>query len=149
MAFRQVMAASLAFVMAIGAGPMLVAQQQGQGTIVGQATDEADSPYANYTVQLVHRDTQQILATQVLDGEGNFSFAGLGPAPYFVRLIDNDDDNELVCEEGPFDVANADFNLDVNIDCGGPPAALYLAAGVAGLVTAIGVLDASESGTGN
>ena len=147
MAFRQLMAASLALAMAVGTSPLLLAQQQ--GTISGQATDEADDPFTNYTVQLRHPETAQILGTQVLDGEGNFSFTGLALNSYMVELIDTSDDNELVCSEGPFTVTEGTLAYDVNIDCGGPPAALYLAAGVAGLVTAIGLLNASESGTGN
>lgn len=145
MVFRQVMAASLALVLAVGTAPVLVAQQQ--GVIDGRATDEADSPYSDYTVQLRHPETAQILATQVLDGQGRFSFTGLALNQYLVELIDTRRDNRVVCTEGPFNVTESALAYDVNIDCGGPPAFLWLVAGAAGLVTAIGILNASESGT--
>jgi hypothetical protein len=144
MAFRQVMATSLAFVMAVGTAPLLNAQQ---GAISGRATDEADSPYSEYTVQLRHPETAQILGTQVLDGQGRFSFTGLAMNRYLVELIETSNNNRLVCQEGPFGLTSETAAIDVNIDCGGPPAALWLVAGAAGLVTAIGVLNASESGT--
>lgn len=144
MAFRQVMAASLAFVMAAGTAPLLAQQQ---GAISGRATDEADSPYSQYTVQLRHPETAQILGTQVLDGEGRFSFTGLAVDRYLVELIDTGNDNRLVCQEGPVGITGEMLAVDVNIDCGGPPALLWLAGGAAGLVTAIGILNASESGT--
>jgi hypothetical protein len=147
MVLRHLIAVSLALVMAFGTAPSLLAQQQ--GAISGRATDEADAPYDHYTVQLRDPVTAQILATQVLDGEGHFSFSGLALNRYTVELIDTADDNDLVCSEGPVVISAGRLTQEVNIDCGGPPAALYLLGGAAGLVTAIGLLNASESGTGN
>ena len=142
MAFRQVMAASLALVMAVGTAPLVTAQQQ--GAISGRAVDEADSPYTHYTVQLRHPDTAQILGTQPLNGEGRFSFTGLNLQDYLVELIDTDDDNRLVCQE-EVGIDSSVPNLEVNIDCGSPNAFLFLAAGAAGLVTAIGTLQDDNS----
>jgi len=140
MAFRQVMAASLTLMLAVGASPALLAQQQ--GTIVGQATDEADDPFTDYTVQLRHPGTLQILATQALNAEGEFSFTGLSlDTEYLVELIDTSDDNSLVCAEGPFEFENNQDqpiqSIDVNIDCGAPPAALWVLAGAAGIVASV------------
>ncbi len=143
MAFQQVMAASLAVVLAIGASPVILAQQQ--GTIIGQATDEADDPYGDFTVQLRDPSTNQIIATQVLNGEGEFSFTGLGLSQYLIELIDTSDDNEVVCAEGPFEVSADTPSLRVVIDCGGPPAALWLIAGAAGLAAVAGATTAGET----
>lgn len=140
MAFRQFIAASLAF--ALGTAP-LFAQQ---GAIAGRATDEADEPYSNYTVQLRNPQTGDIAGTQVLSAQGEFSFTGLALNQYIVELVDTSDDNRVVCTEGPFGVATGALSHDVNIDCGGAPAALWIIAGAAGVAAAVAVATATDNG---
>jgi hypothetical protein len=142
MAFRKSMAGSLAVVLALGSAPLLAQQ----GAISGRATDEAESPYSEYSVRLVRPDTGEIVGTQVLDAEGRFSFTGLTIGQdLLVELIDTAENNELVCTEGPFGLSqDVTSHSGINIDCGGPPAALWLIAGAAGLVTAVGILTQSN-----
>jgi hypothetical protein len=145
MAFRQVVAASLAVALAVGASPLLLAQQQ--GSISGRAVEEAESPYHEFTVRIVRPGTGEIVNSQVLDSEGLFAIDSLpvGEA-LLVQLIDTAEDNELVCTEGPVTLTpNATSLADVNIDCGRPPAALLIIAGAAGLVTAVGILTQSNT----
>jgi hypothetical protein len=145
MAFRQVVAASLAVLLAAGASPLLIAQQQ--GSISGRADDEADSPYNEYTVRIVRSETGEIVSSQVLNSQARFSIGSLPLGlDLLVQLIDTAEDNEVVCTEGPYTITPDAVNLvDVDIDCGGPPAALWIVAGAAGLVTAVGVLTQSNS----
>jgi len=144
MAFRQVIAASLAAMLAVGASPLLAQQQ---GSISGRADDEAESPYNEFTVRIVRPETGEIVSSQVLDSEGRFSISSLPISQdLLVELIDTAENNEVVCTEGPFNLSQNLTNLtDVNIDCGGPPAALWIVAGAAGLVTAVGILTQSNS----
>jgi hypothetical protein len=146
MAVRQVIAASLALMLAVGASPLLAQQQ---GTISGNATDEAESPYRDFTVRIVRPDTGEVVGSQVLDAQGLFAIGKLPIGEdYIVELVQTTENNEIVCTEGPFNLTSEIVNLtDVNIDCGSPPAALYIIAGVAGLVSAAGLLTQSESGT--
>lgn len=145
MAFRQVIAVSLALALAGGTTPLLVAQQQ--GAISGTATDEVDSPFSDYSVRLRHPDTGQILGTQILNEQGDFSFTGLALNQYIVELIDTTGDGEIVCTEGPLEVDADSLSYTLSIDCGVTRLPLLLLVGAAGLVTAAGVLNASESGT--
>lgn len=137
MVFRQALATSLAFVMALGMAPALMAQQ---GTITGRASDEADAPYTDYVVQLRDPNSTQVIATQSLNSQGEFTFTGLALSQYIVELVDTSDDNKIVCTEGPFGLDQTVQSISVNIDCGGAPLALWLAAGAAGVVASVGVL---------
>jgi hypothetical protein len=144
MAFRQVVAASLAVMLAVGASPLLAQQQ---GSISGRAVDEAEVPYNEFTVRIVRPETGEIVSSQVLDSQGLFSIGSLPIGQdLLVELIDTAENNEVVCTEGPFSLSQSLTNMtDVNIDCGVPPAALWLIAGAAGLVTAVGILTQSNS----
>ena len=143
MRFRQVVAASLATLLAVGASPLLAQQQ---GSISGRATDEADSPYNEFTVRIVRPETGEIVSSQVLNAEGHFSIGSLPVEQELsVQLVDTAEDNELVCTEGPFTLsADASNIVNLNIECGHKAAALWIVAGAAGLVTAIGVLAQSD-----
>ena len=74
MGLRQLMAASLAAMLAIGGSPILLAQQ---GALGGKATDEAKKPYTDYSVRLREPQTGQVFGTQTLTTDGQFSFTGL------------------------------------------------------------------------
>jgi hypothetical protein len=140
--FRKLMATSLAVALVFGSASLLAQQ----GAISGQATDEAESPYSEYSVRLVRPETGEIVSSQVLDSEGRFAFTGLTiDQNLLVELIDTAEDNEVVCSEGPFGLTqDITSHSGINIDCGGPPAALWLVAGAAGLVTAVGILTQSN-----
>jgi hypothetical protein len=145
MAFRQVVAASLAVLLAVGASPLLAQQ----GAISGIATDEAESPYSDFAVRLVNPATGEIIgAAQTLDAEGRFSFSGLPIGQdYMVELIDTTDNDDVVCTEGPFDLTQEiTAQTGINIDCGGAPAALWILAGAAAVVTAVGLACQSTVG---
>jgi hypothetical protein len=88
-----------------------------------------------------------IATTQVLDAQGNFSMTGLTLGQnYLVELIDTTDNNDVVCTEGPYNLSQeVTSHSGINIDCGGAPAALWIIAGAAGLVTAAGLLTQSNS----
>lgn len=135
---RRVIASSLAVMLALGAAPILLAQQ---GTISGKADDEAKKPYSNYSVQLMDLKTNQITATVPLDAQGQFSFNGVAAgAQYLVQLYSNRE-NRVVCTEGPF----GPNQPNVNIDCDKKPiAALLLAAG-AGLGVGLALATQSNS----
>lgn len=139
--FRRAIAFTLAAVMAIGLTPALLAQQ---GTISGRANDEARRPYADYSVQLMDLQTNQIAATVPLDGQGQFAFTGVAPDKRYLVQLFHLRDNRVVCTEGPYIVAGPDMltRTDVNIDCGKPPA-LWLLAAAAGV--AAGVAFATQS----
>jgi hypothetical protein len=134
--FRQVMAASLAGVLAVGGAPVLLAQQ---GAISGKATDEAHKPYPDYSVRLREPQSGQIFGTQPLDQQGRFAFSALTLGQsYIVELIDTTKNNRVVCTEGPFGLSQQQANRsDVNIDCGAPPAALWILAAAAGLTAGV------------
>lgn len=143
MVFRQAVAASLAAMLAVGGAPLLLAQQ---GGISGTATDEARRPYSDFSVRVRDPQSGQVFGTQVLDAQGRFSFGGLTLGQnYLVELIQTNANNRIVCTEGPFGLnQQLTSRTDVNIDCGGPPAALWLLAGAAGVVTAVGLLTQSN-----
>ena len=138
---RRVIATSLAVMLALGAAPILLAQQ---GTISGKADDEAKKPYSNYSVQLMDLKTNQITATVQLGTQGQFSFSGVAPdAQYLVQLYSNQQ-NRVVCTEGPYSVAAPSLSYtNVNIDCDKKPAALWLLAAAAG--AGVGVALATQS----
>jgi hypothetical protein len=138
---RRVIATSLAVMLALGAAPILLAQQ---GIISGKADDEAKKPYSNYSVQLMDLKTNQITATVQLDTQGQFSFNGVAPdAQYLVQLYSNQQ-NRVVCTEGPYTVAAPSLShTSVNIDCDKKPAALWLLAAAAG--AGVGVALATQS----
>jgi hypothetical protein len=133
---RRVIASSLAVMLALGATPILLAQQ---GTISGKADDEAKKPFTNYSVQLMDLKTNQITATVPLDPQGQFSFNGVAPgSQYLVQLYSNTE-NRVVCTEGPF----GPNQPNVNIDCDKVPAAVWLLAAAAGV--GVGVAFATQS----
>jgi len=141
MVIRRVMAFLLAATVAWGATPVMAQ------VISGKATDEADEPYSDYVVQLRNPGNGQVVTTTPLTAEGRFSFDGLQMQQPFLVELYNQTENRVVCTEGPFVLTAPQqaSRTDVNIDCGRPPAALWLLAGAAGAAAAIAV--ATQSGS--
>jgi hypothetical protein len=142
---RRVLAAALACFMAAGAAPMMA--QQVAGVLGGKATDEAKEPYTDFSVQLRNPSTGQVVATQPLTEKGLFSFNNVELNQRMLVELVNLKQNKIVCTEGPYQLtAPALTNKsDVNIDCGQPPAALWLLTAGAGAAAAIAIGTRSAS----
>ncbi|HEY7474729.1 MAG TPA: hypothetical protein VH679_06940 [Vicinamibacterales bacterium] len=144
---RRVLAIALAFFMAVGAAPMTMAQQVA-GVLGGRATDEARKPYTDYSVQLRNPVNGQVVATQPLTDKGLFNFDTVELNQRLLVELVNLKQNKVICTEGPFLLSAPALmtKTDVNIDCGKPPAALWLlvaGAGAAGAI-ALGTRSASQ-----
>jgi hypothetical protein len=144
---RRVLAIVLMFFMAVGAAPMTMAQQAA-GVLGGKATDEARQPYTDFSVQLRNPVTGQVVATQPLTDKGLFNFNNVELNQRMLVELVNQKQNKVVCTEGPFTLSAPALTnkTDVNIDCGKPPAALWLlvaGAGAAGAI-ALGTRSASQ-----
>lgn len=126
--------------------PGLTQAQQANGLLAGKATDQVKPPYLEYTVQVRNTATGVMVASRTLDFEGKFSFPDLPlDQRYLVELV-HTKQNRVVCTEGPFGLAaQAPSKANVNIDCGKPPALLWLLAAGAGTAALLGVTQASAS----
>jgi hypothetical protein len=113
--------------------------QLAAGVLGGKATDEARKPYTDYSVQLRNPVTGQVVATQPLTAQGQFSFNGVALDEKMLVELVNVKQNKVVCTEGPFTLsAPAQTNkTDVNIDCGKHPTSTWLLAAAAGAASAI------------
>jgi hypothetical protein len=144
MAIRRFLAVALAA--AIAVTPAASVAQQATGLIAGKASDEVKPPYADYAVVLRNVATSQPVANRPLDNEGRFSFPNLPlNQRYLVELV-HTKQNKVICTEGPYGLVVGDVTskTDVNIDCGKPPALLWiLGAGAAAAL--IGATQASPS----
>ena len=129
----------------VGATPMMA--QQSAGVLGGKATDEARKPYTDYSVQLRNPVNGQIVATQPLTAQGQFTFNDVALNQKMLVELINLKQNKVVCTEGPFALsAPAQTNkTDVNIDCGKPPTAAWLLAAGAGAASAIALGQRSSS----
>jgi hypothetical protein len=138
---RKVIAFNLAAVLALGASPIVLAQQ---GVISGRADDEARKPYSDYTVQLMDLQTNQIAATAPIDGQGRFAFDSVSTDKRYLVQLFNAKDSKVVCTEGPYALVSPMLSkTDVNIDCGKPPTALWLLAAAAGVAASVAVTSQS------
>jgi hypothetical protein len=142
---RRVLAVALAVVMTVGVSPALA--QQTAGLISGRATEEAKQPYSDYAVQLRDAATGQVVGTQPLSAQGQFSFSGVEMSRRYLVELFNTRENRVVCTEGPYMLSTPALpsKTDVNIDCGRTPAALWLLAAGAGAAAAIAVATRSVS----
>lgn len=137
---RKFVAFNLAAVLALGASPIVLAQQ---GVISGRADDEARKPYSDYTVQLMDLQTNQIAATAPVDGQGRFAFDSVATDKRYLVQLFNMKDNKVSCTEGPYALVIPNTSkTDVNIDCGKPPA-LWLLAAAAGVAATVAVTGQS------
>lgn len=144
---QRTVALALAVVMA--AGTSIVAQQgvaATRGVLAGRATDEARQPYSDYAVQVRDAATGQVVGTQPLNTQGQFSFAGMENARRYLVELYRVRENRVMCTEGPFVLSSAlPSKVDVNIECGRAPAALWLLAAGAGAAAFIGIATRSAS----
>ena len=140
---RKVIAFNLAAVLALGASPILLAQQ---GVISGRANDEAKKPYSDYTVQLMDLQTNQIAANAPIDAQGRFAFNDVNLDKRYLVQLYNAKDSKVVCTEGPYALTGTNTSkTDVNIDCGKRPTALWLLAAAAGVAATVAVTEQSTS----
>jgi len=149
MSMRSSVALALVVAMTVGSAPALVtvaAQAQNNGIISGKA-DEAKKPYTDYKVQLRDVATSQIVATVPLDPQARFAFNSVALTKKFTVELYNTPQNKIVCTEGPYTLSSTLLSkTDVNINCGGNPAAWWLlAAGGAAAAIALGVRSPSGS----
>jgi hypothetical protein len=143
-------AIAVAFALASGAAQTaLLAAGQQTATIAGTAKDEAKKPYSDYSVRARDVATGQISGNVPLTTDGNFTLPDLSSAKYLVELVrhQNNNQDKVVCTEGPFDLTTQMLKNDVVIDCGKVPAAWWLlgAAAAAGITAGIVAANASPS----
>jgi hypothetical protein len=144
MTTRRMLAAALAVTLVVGATPLLA--QQASGVLAGKATNEAKKPYTDYTVQLRDAATGQVVGTVPLDAQGQFTFNSLEQARRYLVELFSKRTSTVVCTEGPFVLSPSMMSkTDVKIDCGKPPAALWLLAAGAGTAAAIAIATRSAS----
>lgn len=149
MSIRSSVALSLVVALTVGSVPALVKaapQAQGNGIIGGKANDEAKKPYTDYKVQLRDVGTSQIVGTTTLDAQGRFTLNNLPLAQRYLVELYNTPQNKIVCTEGPYALSSTLISkTDVNINCGGNPAAWWLLA-AAGAAAAIALGVRSPNG---
>jgi hypothetical protein len=144
MVIRRVLAVTLAATLALSVSPAMA--QQAAGILSGNATDEANKPYTDYSVQLRDAATGVLVGTVPLDAQGHFSFANVEMTKRFLVELHNVKENRVVCTEGPYSLTSQRATrTDVNIDCGGTPAALWLLLAGAGTVGAVAFATQSAS----
>lgn len=116
---------------------------QGQGSISGHARAEANRPYTDHLVQARDIETGIVVATSELDEEtADYALASLPDGEFLVELLD--DDGDVICTEGPFDIdPERAVHEERNIRCDVPLAWWLLAAGAAAGVTA-GIVTAGD-----
>jgi len=146
MTTRKAIAVTLMFAMTAVTVPSLTAAPQANGILGGTAINEAQKPYTDYRVDLRDVATMQIVATKMLDAQGNFSFGTRTPAKKDKVELFNIKENKVVCEEGPYTLtASALTKSDVDINCGRNPAVYFItAAAVAAAAIALGVRSKSQ-----
>jgi hypothetical protein len=134
---RRCVALITALFLAVGAAPMMA--QPGAGVLGGKATDEARKPYTDYSVQLRNPVTGQVVATQPLTAQGQFTFNDVALDQKTLVELVNVKQNKVVCTEGPFTLSAPALTIktDVNIDCGKHPTSTWLLAAAAGAASAI------------
>lgn len=139
---RLILTLTLAFAVALVPTALLA---QSNGILSGKATDEAKKPFTDYTVQVRDAATGTVVTTGPLNDQGLFAFNNLSLGKrYLVELVKQ---SKVVCTEGPFPLASPNLvsKTDINIDCGKPPAALWLLAAGAGTAAVIAIVTASTN----
>jgi hypothetical protein len=138
---------AIAVAFALASATALIAGQQ-TATIAGTAKDEAKKPYTDYTVRARDVATGMIAGNVPLNSDANFSLPDLSSARYVVELVlHKNNQDKVVCTEGPFDLTQTMLKNDVVIDCDKVPAAWWLlgAAAAAGITAGIVVANNSPS----
>ena len=129
---RKIVAAGLCSLFVLASLPL--GAQTGQ--ISGDARSEARrGHYGEYKVQA--RDADGIVvATGDLDpSNADFELTGLAAGTFVVELLD--DDGDVVCTEGPFQLSGGTSETGVGINCTEPWAWWLLAAAAAGLTAGV------------
>ena len=140
---HRIGAIAAAFALA-GTTALLAAQQT--ATIAGTAKDEAKKPYTDYTVRARDVATGMIAGNVPLNQEGNFSLPDLASARYLIELVEHkNNQDKVICTEGPFDMTQQILKNDVVIDCGKKPLALLLITGAAAAGITAGVVLGNAS----
>ena len=132
---------------ALALAPSLSAARQGRGLISGRADDEAATPYSNYTVRLRNVASGHIVGTRPLHHEARFSFEDVALNQRYLVELFHVKQERVVCTEGPFGLVAGEVvsKTDVNIDCGVPPALLWLLGASTGTAALLGATQASSS----
>jgi hypothetical protein len=145
----KVVAIAAAFALASGAAQTaLLAAGQQTATIAGTAKDEAKQPYSDYTVRARDVSTGMIAGNVPLTTNATFTLPDLSSSRYLVELVEHkNNQDKVICTEGPFDLTQQMLKNDVVIDCGKVPAAWWLlgAAAAAGITAGIVAANASPS----
>ena len=146
---QRIVAIAVAFALASGAAQTaLLAAGQQTATIAGTAKDEAKQPYADYTVRARDITTGMIAGNVPLNSDALFTLPDLSSSKYLIELVQHkNNQDKVVCTEGPFDLTTQMLKNDVVIDCGKVPAAWWLlgAAAAAGITAGIVAANASPS----
>jgi hypothetical protein len=147
MKMQRIMAIAVAFSLASAAAETaLLAAGQQTATIAGTAKDEAKKPYADYTVRARDVSTGMIAGNVPLNTDGNFSLPDLSSSKYLVELVmHKNNQDKVVCTEGPFDLTQQMLKNDVVIDCGKVPAAWWLLGAAAAAGITAGIVAANNS----
>ena len=129
-----------------GASMPTVNAAQAIGFIGGKAADQARKPYSDYSVNVRDVGTGQIAISAPLDPEGQFSLPNMRLSNKYLIELFNVRTNKIVCTAGPYQLTPTLMRkIDVNINCGGSPAAWWLASAGAGVPAAIALSVASAS----
>jgi len=146
---QRIVAIALAFALASGAAQTaLLAAGQQTATIAGTAKDEAKKPYADYSVRARDVSTGMIAGNVALTTDATFTLPDLSSSRYLIELVQHkNNQDKVICTEGPFDLTQQMLKNDVVIDCGKVPAAWWLlgAAAAAGITAGIVAANASPS----
>jgi hypothetical protein len=144
---QRIVAIAVAFSLASAAAETaLLAAGQQTATIAGTAKDEAKKPYADYSVRARDVATGMISGNVPLNQDGNFSLPDLSSAKYLVELVQHkNNQDKVICTEGPFDLTQQMLKNDVVIDCGKVPAAWWLLGAAAAAGITAGIVAANNS----
>ena len=147
MKMQRIVAIAVAFSLASAAAETaLLAAGQQTATIAGTAKDEAKKPYTDYTVRARDVATGMIAGNVPLNTDGNFSLPDLSSAKYLVELVQHkNNQDKVICTEGPFDLTQQMLKNDVVIDCGKVPAAWWLLGAAAAAGITAGIVAANNS----
>jgi hypothetical protein len=144
---QGIVAIAVAFALASGtAQTALLAAGQQTATIAGTAKDEAKKPYADYTVRARDVGTGVIAGNVPLTTDATFTLPDLSSSRYVIELVQHkNNQDKVICTEGPFDLTQQMLKNDVVIDCGKVPAAWWLLGGAAAVGITAGVVAANAS----
>ena len=130
------------------AATALIAAGQQTATLAGTAKDEAKKPYADYTVRARDVCDRHDRRQRAARHGGQLLAAGSLELEVSRRTCrTQEQQDKVVCTEGPFDLTQQMLKNDVVIDCDKVPAAWWLlgAAAAAGITAGIVASNSSPS----